>query len=280
MSKTPPFSPPTQPLTVGNVVSAALRIYRDRFSTYFKLALTTYLWLFIPIYGWAKYAMLSGVISRLAFGEVREKPESIRDVVREVQPRMWSFFRAGIFTSLIYLGVLMGAYIVLVILGVIIAGGSQSSPIIPVIGVILSLLLVAFIIITYIRLSSSFFIIEVALAVENDLNASSVIGRSWQLAQGFFYRIQVIILIAFLINIPIIIVFQIFDTIVEQLIFTLLGNLLALFLLAKTLWTILIVIVTGAFYLPFWQIVKAIIYYDIRTQKEGLGLELHSHQEL
>lgn len=276
MSKTPPFSQPTEPLTVGNVVSAALRIYRDRFSTYFKLALTTYLWLFIPIYGWAKFAMLSGVISRLAFGEVREKPESIRDVVRELEPRMWSFFGAGLLTILIYLGVFIGASILFAIPGFIIAGGSQSSPIISVIGLILYLLLVAFIIIIYIRLSSSFFIIEVPLAVENDLKATSAISRSWQLAQGFFYRIQVIILLAFLITIPLFIISSIFHRISEFLLVTTFGkNTYLLMLLYITM-----NIIPGAFYLPFWQIVKAIIYYDIRTQKEGLGLELHSHQDL
>jgi hypothetical protein len=95
----------TDPLSVGNVVSASLRIYPDHFKSYFGLALVAYLWLLVPIYGWAKYSAISALISRLAFGEVREKPETVSDARREVNPRMWSFFGAGILTFLIYIGV-------------------------------------------------------------------------------------------------------------------------------------------------------------------------------
>jgi len=30
----------------------------------------------------------------------------------------------------------------------------------------------------------------------------------------------------------------------------------------------------GALVLPFWQAIKAIIYYDLRSRKEGLGLQM------
>jgi hypothetical protein len=30
----------------------------------------------------------------------------------------------------------------------------------------------------------------------------------------------------------------------------------------------------GALLIPFWQSIKAVIYYDLLTRKEGLGLEL------
>ncbi|MEY3869304.1 MAG: hypothetical protein RLZZ338_3195 [Cyanobacteriota bacterium] len=278
MSKTPPFSQPTEPLTVGNVVSAALRIYRDRFSTYFKLALTTYLYIFIPVYGWAKYTMLSGVISRLAFGEVREKPESVRDVVREVQPRMWSFFGAGFLTSILLLGVSLGA-IILVNIIVVITLNQRLSPFIPLIGSILILLLLGFMVIMCLRLMSSFFIIEVALAVENDLKATSAISRSCQLTKVFVNQIQEIIMITFLITIPFIIVLQIVDTSIQLFFLPFFGKN-SFFLFFSNILILIIFIVKNAFYIPFWQIVKAITYYDIRTQKEGLGLELHSHPEL
>ena len=38
-----------KPLSVGNVVSAGLRIYRDNFKKYFWLAFVGYLWFYIPI---------------------------------------------------------------------------------------------------------------------------------------------------------------------------------------------------------------------------------------
>jgi hypothetical protein len=113
----------TGPLSVGNVVSASLRIYRDHFKSYFGLAFVASLWLLVPIYGWAKYSAISALISRLAFGEVREKPETVSDARREVNPRMWSFLGAGILTFLIYIGVSLVGGIAIAIL----AGGLVLS---------------------------------------------------------------------------------------------------------------------------------------------------------
>ena len=95
----------TGPLSVGDVVNGGIRIYRDHFKSYFILALTGYAWLLVPVYGWAKFSATLGILSRLAFGEVSEHPETVGDVSSEVNPRMWNFFGAGILTILIYLGV-------------------------------------------------------------------------------------------------------------------------------------------------------------------------------
>ena len=40
---------PLQPLTVGNVVSAAFRLYRDRLSTYLVIAVRASLWALFPL---------------------------------------------------------------------------------------------------------------------------------------------------------------------------------------------------------------------------------------
>ncbi len=32
------------------------------------------------------------------------------------------------------------------------------------------------------------------------------------------------------------------------------------------------------FLLPFWQTIKAVIYYDLRTRREGMGLELRKRE--
>ena len=46
------------PLNPGNVVSAALRLCRDRFKTYFGLSLVAVLWASLPIIGIAILAVL------------------------------------------------------------------------------------------------------------------------------------------------------------------------------------------------------------------------------
>lgn len=33
----------------------------------------------------------------------------------------------------------------------------------------------------------------------------------------------------------------------------------------------------GVLILPFWQTVKAVVYYDLRSRHEGLGLQLRDY---
>ena len=35
---------------------------------------------------------------------------------------------------------------------------------------------------------------------------------------------------------------------------------------------------SGAVVLPFWQAIKAVIYYDLRSRREGLGLKLRDYE--
>ena len=39
-----------QPLSIGNVVSAGVRLYRSHLKTYLKLALIAHLWALVPIW--------------------------------------------------------------------------------------------------------------------------------------------------------------------------------------------------------------------------------------
>jgi membrane-anchored glycerophosphoryl diester phosphodiesterase (GDPDase) len=262
----------TGPLSVGNVVSASLRIYRDHFKSYLGLALVASLWLFVPIYGWAKYSAILGLISRLAFGEVREKPETVSDARGEVNPRMWSFLWAGILTFLIFFGVSLVGGIAMAILA---AGAGaifrQNSPIVAVLVVVVAV--IAFLII-YIRIISRLLIVELPLAIENNIGASSAIGRSWELTKGSVGRIQWIVFVGILVSLPITIVVQILSSILESVLKAVLGAESGIFLLVYFLMILLLSFGSGAVVTPFWQAMKAIIYYDLRSRKEGLGLQM------
>jgi hypothetical protein len=260
------------PLSVGNVVSASLRIYRDHFKSYFGLAFVANLWLLVPIYGWAKYSAISALISRLAFGEVREKPETVSDARREVNPRMWSFLGAGILTSLIYIGVSLVGGIAMAILAV--GAGAifgQNSPIIAVLLVVVTV--IAFFII-YIRIISRLLIVELPLAIENNIGASSAIGRSWELTKGSVGRIQWIVFVGILVSLPITIVVQILSWIVQTVLRAVLGAESGIFFLVYYILILPLSFGSGALVTPFWQAMKAIIYYDLRSRKEGLGLQI------
>jgi hypothetical protein len=280
----------TGPLSVGNVVSASLRIYRDNFKLYFGLALVGSLWLLVPIYGWVKYSAISALISRLAFAEVREKPETVSDARREVNPRRWRFFWAGILTFLIYIGVYVAvtvAVTIAMLIVVYVAGTiaaeilgeeavvaiiQQNSPIVAVLLVVVAV--IAFLII-YIRIISRLIIVELPLASENNIGATSAIGRSWELSKGSVGRILWIFIVAFLVSLPLGIVGQILTGIVRRVVFSGLFPKSGLFYLVYYLliWPPLSV-GGGPLVSPFWQAMKAIIYYDLRSRKEGLGLQI------
>ena len=116
MSRQINHRPSSETLSVGNVVSAGLRIYRDNFKVYYLEALKSYLWIFVPVYGWAKFAAIQAIISRLAFFEVRETPESLADARRQVMPKMWILLVTGILIGLIFFAGLIVFGIILVVL--------------------------------------------------------------------------------------------------------------------------------------------------------------------
>lgn len=262
----------TGPLSVGNVVSASLRIYRDHFKSYFGLAFVANLWLLVPIYGWAKYSAILGLISRLAFGEVREKPETVSDARREVNPRMWRFLGAGILSFLIYIGGSLVGGIAMAIL----AGGAgaifgQNSPIVAVLLVVVAV--IAFFIIC-IRLLSRLLIVELPLAIENNIGASSAISRRWELTKGSVGRIQWIVLVAILVSLPIMIFVQILARIIQVFLSGVLGAELGIYYLVSSLLTLPLSFGSSALLTPFWQAIRAIVYYDLRSRKEVLGLQI------
>ena len=259
------------PLSVGNVVSASLRIYRDHFKSYFGLALVASLWLFVPIYGSAKYSAILGLISRLAFGEVREKPETVSDARHEVNPRMWSFLWAGILTFLIFCGVSLVSTVAMAIL--VGGAGAIFGQNYVIIGALVIVAVIAFLII-YIRLISRLLIVELPLAIENNIGGSSAISRSWELTNGSVGRIQWIVFVAFLISLPIYIVSNLLSLLLQKVSTPLLGAGSSLFSLVYIILRLGQTIGFSALITPFWQVIKAIIYYDLRSRKEGLGLQM------
>jgi len=261
----------TGPLSVGNVVSASLRIYRDHFKSYFGLAFVATLWSLVPIYGWAKCSAILGLISRLAFGEVREKPETVSDARREVNPRMWRFLGAGILTFLIYIGVSLVGGIAMAIVGGAGAIFGQNSPIVGVLLVVVAV--IAFLII-YIRIISRLLIVELPLAMENNIGARSAIGRSWELTKGSVGRIQWIVFVGILVSLPFAIIVQILATIIQLFLSRVLGTESGIYYLVSYLLILPVSFGSSALQTPFWQAMKAIIYYDLRSRKEGLGLQM------
>ncbi|MFK8183048.1 MAG: hypothetical protein AB8B99_06710 [Phormidesmis sp.] len=303
------------PISPGNVVSAALRIYRDQFRTYFGLSAKAILWLIIPLigcgiiaaiaiplalargvssssilliilflglllvpisYGGAKYAMHTGLMARMAYQTLINQPETARQAHKQVNPKMWSF----LWIVALFILICLAAYVVLGIVsgiaGFIIAFalGSLLSSIFGEAGIIISGILTGVIafgifFIGLLQIASRLFIAEVPLAIESNLGAGGSIGRSWQLTQKSIGRIQLIVLATYLVTLPIMLV----TNILPQLILLRMDPTSPGYLILNLILVVLSVAVSIAV-LPFWQATKGVLYYDLRSRREGADLKI------
>jgi hypothetical protein len=279
MTKNPSLRQPTGPLSVGNVVSAGLRIYRDHFKLYLGLAFKALLWSFIPIYGWAKSFQIQAIISRQVFKELVNQPESVSTTRSNLQQRFWSFWAAQFLIGLMGFAVNMGLSIVAGIIVAIIAvavSGNSNNPEANLMVVALQNILNLLTLIIYVWFYSHFFIAELPLALETNMNSTNCIGRSWELTKGFVVRIQLIIFLAGFITLPILILalLPVFFLIAPLTGTSPSPEAILLSIGSIIFWIVILATIGNTFMMPFWQAIKAVIYYDIRSRREGLGLQV------
>lgn len=276
---------PIQPLSLGNVVSAGLRLYRSHLKDYFLLALEAYVWLFVPFYGWAKFYALSALISRLAFGELVNQPESMTTGQRFVNTRLWQFFVTMLLMFLLGIGIVVSVVILILFysfLSVALVGGINqlanfNVSVLYALFVLLNIVVSLVVLVAILWLLTRFFLVDALLAIEDNVDGRSTIARSWELTQGNVWRVLLISLVAFLITIPIQIFVQILITIIQLLFAPLVEQNSPVFSLIYLLLILALSFASGAVVLPFWQTIKAVVYYDLRSRREGLGLRLRDH---
>ncbi|NEU74172.1 DUF898 domain-containing protein [Hassallia byssoidea VB512170] len=266
-----------QPLSLGNVVSAGIRLYRSHLKSYLKLAFNAYLWIFVPIYGWAKCGAILALISRLAFGELVDQPESVEGGRRIVNSRMWQFFIMGllmfgiglalIIPFSIFIGIVTAFFV-----GSIAAGVTPNATILLVVS-LLTLILIPVLFVVFLWVQARFFVVEVPLAIEDNIDGTSTIGRSWELTKGHAWRIVAILLVGYLITIPIQIPFTILSSIIQAILASLAQENRGYAVLSQLV-SLIIGLISAALIVPFWQSIKAVVYYDLRSRREGMGLKL------
>ena len=185
---------PEKPLSVGNVVSAGFRLYRSHLKDYFLLALEAYVWLLVPIYGWTKFYTLSALISRLAFGELVNQPESITSGKRFVNSRFGQFFANLLLMFLISIGLgVVLALLSLILVGLfggisIALGQQQNAGMMFILGLLMIVVIIVFFAV-FLWLMTRFYLVDIPLAIEDNIDGSSTISRSWELTKGNVLRI-------------------------------------------------------------------------------------------
>jgi hypothetical protein len=285
-----------QPLSIGNIVNVAINLYRTNFQLYLKLSLIAYLWLLVPVYGWAKFLVNSALISRLAFCELMAQAESIKDARRYIKPRTWSFLLTAIllvfllFIILTLSFILTGLFLSVTRMEQVIAyfdpiadevfvrNNVLSAIFFLVILLLILLFFLACLFAPTLWLYSRFFIAELPLASENKINLISTLGRSWKLTKGYFWKIQVILIVCFFLFLPLEILLylgvELINFITSRLMVDLISSypLLDSILIEMFSWAI--TLLNAVMLLPFFQVIKAVVYYNLRLRREGLGLRL------
>lgn len=254
---------PFRPLNPGNVISASVQLYRNNPGLYFPSAVFAYLWFLVPIYGWAKCAMRLALITRLAFQQLVDEPETADQARVKIKSSMWGFLLIGILVSLGIFGIsLVGG----LILGTAV---SITFALNLIVGVIMGIILGVGFLYLLIWFSARWYVPAAILAIERRIGSAESVGRSWALTQKSVGRLQIVFLIHFVITVPIsLLVSTLPDIALRVLLPNLATNpLIQLFLF-------LLGLVSGMALLVFGQIIKAVVYYDLRSRQEGLDLEL------
>lgn len=279
-----------QQISVGNTVNLGVNLYRTHLKQYFKLSLIAHLWLLVPIYGYAKFCAVAALISRLAFCELIGQPESPKIARSKIKNQLGKFLLTGIFVTLIPL---IQTFAVLILFTIIFAFiyalantifDWRSLKILENInysilqGIGYFIIFIAVYILIPLWFYSPLFMTDLPLVVENNVSSSQAIKQSRQLTKGSKIRVISIILLSFVITVPIIITTWLAVSFLLALVLpiffskTYLSN--SSFL--GTLVLILLSLINGIIYMPLWQAVKAVVYFDFISQREGWGLNLRS----
>lgn len=328
------------PLSVGNTVSLAVRIWRSKLKTFFWIGIRAYLWFLLLAVGWflvfyaalftsvigglatldeeippvvqalatlgpglwllslvlfplflfgfAKFLSLSGLLSRLAYQEISGQPESEKVALDQIKPKLWSYlliaFLNGLILGGVYIVTVILAAIVIFIVGLIVgvtSGGSGEPSLVAMLLLVplTIVLIVGVVLLPLAWVTTRLMLSEVPISVESSLSAPDSLGRSWQLTKGSFGRLVLVGLVAFLLTIPVQIILGYIPQIPFAIATAAVGTSSGAYWILQALSFLVSMatsLLSGAFLLPFWQSLKAVIYFDLRNRREGLGLSLTS----
>jgi hypothetical protein len=213
------------PLTIGNTINTAFRLYRDRFQTYVFFAVRAGLWSLLPlilqlilsqllyqtitpeqgsdiglrlflfpiqIFSAAKSLFNNAVISRLAFQDIIYQPETSGQAEKKVKPKMWRLWWMQVLIGLLGAAIILAITLSLVLVSFI-----------PILGVLLILLASFCLPVFFLWLSARIYIAELPLVIEDNLGSWQAIKRGWHLTKNSAWRIVGVIFIASLLIIPV-----------------------------------------------------------------------------
>jgi hypothetical protein len=234
-------------------------------------------WLGVTLYLIAKYATDRAVICRLAYQELIDEPETVAVATRHLLPRTWAFLRLSLLLGLYMFSIAFVGYLALAIaIGIIVAIfsialqstlGTFTYIIIGILGIGLGILFIAIIL----RFYAYWFVAELPLAIESTSTsslASFSLRRSRKLSSTSVRQIVLIITVAFLITIPLNTISSVPSLVGQMMALSTTQSVMAMGSFLLFIGFVLNIAIE-LFVMPFWQIIKAIVYFDLRNRREG-----------
>jgi hypothetical protein len=301
------------PLTIGNTINTAFRLYRDRFQTYVFFAVRAGLWSLLPlilqlilsqllyqtitpeqgsdiglrlflfpiqIFSAAKSLFNNAVISRLAFQDIIYQPETSGQAEKKVKPKMWRLWWMQVLIGLLGAAIILAITLSLVLVSFI-----------PILGVLLILLAFFCLPFFFLWLSARIYIAELPLVIEDNLGSWQAIKRAWHLTKNSAWRIVGLMLI-FIASLLIISVYLLSGALASILFFFSVKILFFFWVNSSEYWQTLtenplffqqmamffyglttIFLLLNILLVPFWQSLKSVIYNHVLDQKKNDGGE-------
>ena len=302
-----------EPLTIGNTINTAFRLYRNRFQTYVFFAVRACLWSLLPlvlqlilsqllyqtitpeegsdiglrlflfpiqIFSAAKSLFNNAVISRLAFQDIIYQPETSGQAEKKVKPKMWRLWWMQVLIGLLGAAIILAITLSLVLVSFI-----------PILGVLLILLAFFCLPFFFLWLSARIYIAELPLVIEDNLGSWQAIKRAWHLTKNSAWRIVGLMLI-FIASLLIISVYLLSGALASILFFFSVKILFFFWVNSSEYWQTLtenplffqqmamffyglttIFLLLNILLVPFWQSLKSVIYNHLLDQKKNDGGE-------
>jgi hypothetical protein len=120
---------------------------------------------------------------------------------------------------------------------------------------------------------------NIILAMEPETDSTTAITRSWELTQGNGIRVLFVLLVAYLVmlplyaltfGIPMLIAIPFFGSGVVEGDG---GEAVVIGLLLAFLVFLALALLVGVLTAPFFQTIKSVLYYDLRSRREGLDIQ-------
>lgn len=297
-------------IKISNTVKITWNIYKNRFKEYYRLAFTNSFWIFVPVYGWAKYAAMMGLLARLTYSEVSKNSETAIEAKRHIKPRTWVFFGAGLIESIVFYSKIFLIWLPLrLVISIVITTSNIDLLFNTAFWVVVAVLCFCY----YYWLLSHLFLYELPLAIDENTNANKSRDIAGKLAKKsvfklstmifsfsciFFFSSVILQIINNIINGGLVLntIINTFDfsslniidffsqtlffcgalfipvlssaiSILFKLVFNSLfyPNLITTTFLFQSAILVILQIAIGALFIPFWQSLKAVTYYQLKS---------------